>query len=78
MRPVFAALVMLTPKVKAVWPIATPRQPNAAIGRRSFGVSLPPGSKMRNRHNIRRPLTVKRIPTIRSGGTNPAAYLVAA
>ncbi len=30
MRPVLAALVMLTPKVKAVWPIATPRHPRPA------------------------------------------------
>jgi hypothetical protein len=41
-------------------------------------VGLPPGSRMRSRHSIRRPPAVKRMPTIKSGGTNPAAYLVAA
>src|SRR3712207_1266393 len=78
MRPVLAAVVMLTPKVNAVWLTATPRQPKTAIRRRSLGVGLPPGSRMRSRHSIRRPPAVKRMPTIKSGGTNSAAYLVAA
>jgi hypothetical protein len=78
MRPVLAALVMLMPKVKPVWLIATPTQPNPAMGRRSLGVSLVPGSRSRSRHNISSPPTVKRIATSRSGGMNSAAYLVAA
>jgi hypothetical protein len=42
MRPVLAALVMLTPNVKAVWPITTPRRPKPATGRRSFGLNCRP------------------------------------
>jgi hypothetical protein len=77
-RPVLAAVVMLTPKVKAVWPIATPRHPKPTIGRKSFGTSLPLGSRMRKTQSIRRPPTVKRMATIKRGGTNSAANLVAA
>ncbi len=78
MRPVLAALVVLTPKVKAVWEMATPRQPNPAIGRRSFASSLLAGSRIRSTPNIRRPPTVKRMATSSSGGMDWAAYLVAA
>ena len=35
-NPVLAALVILTPNVKAVWPTATPRHPRPATGRSSF------------------------------------------
>jgi hypothetical protein len=40
MRPVLAALVRLTPKVNPVWAVATPKQPRAAMGIRSFRLSL--------------------------------------
>jgi hypothetical protein len=77
-RPVLAALVRLTPKVKAVWPIATPRHPSPATGRRSFGASLLAGSRICKSPSIKNPPTVKRIPTISRGGMNSAAYFVAA
>jgi hypothetical protein len=78
MRPVLAALVMLTPKVKAVWPIATPRHPRPATRRRSFGLSLSAGSRMRRRQIIKIPPVVKRKATMSRGGMNSAAYFVAA
>jgi hypothetical protein len=78
MTPMLAAVVRLTPKVKVVWPIATPRQPRPAIESRSFGAKLLSGSRMRSTAYMRRPPTKNRTATTEMGGMARAANLVAA
>jgi hypothetical protein len=77
-RPVLAVLVMLTPKVKAVWDTATPRQPSAAMGSTSLLPSLLSGSSSRSTRKSSNPPTVNRNATIISWGRCPAAYFVTA
>jgi len=77
-RPVLAAVVRLIPNVKAVWPTATPRQPNPAIGSKSLHRSLLSGSRIRSTPYMRRPPTTNRKATMVSAGREMAANLVAA
>ena len=78
MRPVLAAVVMLTPKVKDVWATTTPKQPNPAIRSRSLRPGLLAGSRIRRMAYIKRPPTTNLSATIESGGMERAANLVAA
>ncbi len=78
MRPVLAALERLTPKVKPVWAVATPKQPRAAIEGRSFRASLLFGSSSRRTRKSKRPPTVNRSATSIRGERAVAAYLVTA
>ena len=75
-RPVLPALERLTPNVKPVWAVATPKQPKAAIGSKSLRESLLFGSRMRITSNNNRPPTVNRRATSIRGEIVAAAYFV--
>ena len=77
-RPVLAALVRLRPNVKPVWAVATPKQPSAAIGRRSPLFSPLFGSRARRTPYMTAPPTVNRSATNIVGGMASTAYFVAA
>src|ERR671913_514272 len=77
-RPVLPALERLTPNVKPVWAVATPKQPSAAIGSTSLLRSLLFGSKRRRTSSNNSPPTVNRRATSNSGEILAAAYFVAA
>ncbi len=64
--------------MKPVWAVATPKQPSAAIGRRSPLASLLFGSRTRKTPYMSAPPTENRSATSIIGGMASAAYFVAA
>src|SRR3712207_1947593 len=77
MRAVSEAVVMLTPKVKAVLFIATPTRPTPAMARRSFRPTLRPWRSKSTAGRSTSPARRNRIATKGSGGTSETANLTA-
>src|SRR5918997_2753350 len=76
-RAVLDALVRSTPKVKSMLFPPTPISPSAAMGRRSFRLSLPPCPQRRRKTSTKSPARVNRNATKGSGGIPSTAYLTA-